>query len=188
MVATKKQSPKPAVDPDLVPSDPGIEVWQNTTPGTVYITRIGEYGKRLSELIYGGRVFSITPQERRLNQNACARPGFDMFTNGTLQPMTLLDGEPDTPRLRQNPNMVDEKEIPKLFRLRGEAFAERINTITNTATISRLLELARDARYNVTVQQFEMLRRRERAIAGDTETDTPAPSGDAGLPRAVTPK
>jgi hypothetical protein len=188
MPATKKAASR-SVDPTLVPQDPGIETWKNSTAGTVYITRIGEYGKRISELIYGGRVFSITPQERRLNQNSCATPQLDMFSNGTLEAVSLLDDEPDTPKLRNNPNMLDEKEIPRLFRLRGEGFSERISTITNTATIARLLELARDPRMNATVQQFETLRRRERNLAGETENEPPAASpGDAGLPRAVTPR
>lgn len=188
MVATKKAPAKP-VDPEAVPQEPGIETWRNTTAGTVYITRIGEYGKRVSELIYGGRVFSITPQERRLNQNACATPTLDMFTNGTLEAVSLIDGEPDTPRLRNNPNMLDEKEIPRLFKLRGENFSERIATITNPATIARLVELAREPRMNATVAQFEMLRRRERALAGEQESEAPAtPASDAGIPRAVTPK
>lgn len=187
MATTKKAAAQPPVDPELVPQEPGIEQWQNTTAGTVYITRIGEYGKRISELVYGGRVFSITPQERRFNQNACASPALDVFINGTLQPKSLLDDEPDTPRLRDNPNMIDEKEIPRIFRLRGEMFAERIATITNTATIARLLELAREPRLNATVQQFEQLRRRERALNGETD-ETPRPAAADGLPRAVTPR
>lgn len=189
MVATKKAPAKPA-NPELIPQDAGIETWRNATAGTVYITRIGEYGKRISELIYGGRVFSITPQERRLNQNACANAKLDMFTNGTLEAVSLLDDEPDTPKLRNNPNMLDEREIPRLYRLRGEAFTERIAQISNPATIARLLELARDPRLNCTVQQFETLRRRERALAGEAEEDRPPgpQNTDGGFGRAVTPK
>lgn len=188
MVATKKAAARP-VDPDAVPQDPGIETWQNVTAGTIYLTRLGEYGKRISELVYGGRVFSITPQERRLNQSACATEALDMFRNGTLQPKSLLDDEPDTPLLRENPNILDDKEIARVFRLRGEVFAQRIATITNSATIARLLELAREPRLNATVQQFELLRRRERALAGEAEAEAAPPSPEvAGLPRAVTPR
>lgn len=191
MVAKKAPAKKAAyaTDPDLVPREPGIETWKNTIAGTVYITRIGDYGKRITELIYSGRVFSITPQERRLNQNACSSSALDMFTNGTLQAVTLLDDEPDTPKLRNNPNMVDEREIPRLFKLRGEHFSERIANISNPATIARLLDLARDPRLNATVQQFENLRRRERALAGETEDEGPAkPPAEAGIPKAVTPR
>lgn len=184
-IAAKKAAP--TVDPDLVPQDAGIEQWKNTTAGMVYVTRIGDYGKKQTELIGTGRVFAITPQERRLNQNGYASPEQDMFQNGTLAAVSLIDGEPDTPKLRDNPNMVDEKEIPRMFKLRGEHFADRIELISNPATISRLLELARDPRLNATVQQFEQLRRRERAIAGRQEEERPTPAADT-LPKAVTPR
>lgn len=184
-IAAKKAAP--AVDPDLVPREAGIEQWKNTTAGMIYITRIGDYGKKQTELIGSGRVFSITPQERRLNQNGCATPALDMFQNGTLAAVSLLDDEPDTPKLRDNPNMVDEREIPRMFKLRGEHFSDRIELISNPATIGRLLELARDPRLNATVQQFEMLRRRERAIAGQNDDDRPPPAPDT-IPKAVTPR
>jgi hypothetical protein len=188
LVATKKVAAKRPANPELIPSDPGLETWVNTTDGVVYLTRIGEYGKKETELIYGRRSFTITPQERRLNQNACAIPAQDFFTNGTLQPKNLLDDEFDTPRLRENPNMINENEIPKIFRLRGEAFSQRLDTITNPATIARLIELAREPRYNATVHQFEMIKRRERALSGEREEPTPAVPDPDGLPRAVTPK
>lgn len=189
MPAVKKAAVRTTMkDPDLVPQEPDVEQWKNATAGTVHIIRLGDYGKPQSELIYSGRVFTITPQERRRNQNAFATPALDMFTNGTLEAVSLIDGEPDTPRLRSNPNMLDEKEIPRVFKLRGENFNERIATITNPATISRLLELARDPRLNATVHQYETLRRRERTLNGEAESESPAqPAGD-GLPRAVTPR
>ena len=164
-----------------------METWHNTTDCTIYVTRIGEYGKRSTELVYGRRNLTITPQERRINQQACAIPEQDVFTNGTLQPTSLIDGEPDTERLRSNPNMLDTKEIDRLFKLRGETFQERIGNITNIATIARLLELARDPRRNATVHQYEILRRRERAITGEQEPK-PAIEPEDDMPRAVTPK
>lgn len=192
MPAATKKAPKTPdpTPPDAVPVDSGVEMWRNITPGTVVISRVGEYGRRVDELVRGGRTFSITPAERRMNQNGVARADMDMFTNGTLQPVALLDDEFDTDLLRQNPNTIDEKDLPRILRLRGEAFSQRIGQITNPQTIARLLEVAREPRHNVTLAQYEALKGRELELRGELDRAAPEPEdpNTAGLPRAVTPR
>jgi hypothetical protein len=111
MPTTAKKTPARPVDPSLVPSESGVEVWRNATAGLVYINRIGEYGRKFSELIQPGRAFQVTPTERRLNQNSVALAEFDVFTNGTLEPVDLIDDEPDTEKLRNNPNLITDKDV-----------------------------------------------------------------------------
>src|SRR4051794_30037083 len=177
------------VDPTLVPLEPGLELWRNMVPGIVAINRSAEYGRKRVELIQGGRAFNITPQERRMNQNACARPELDVFTNGTLQPVTLLEDEPDTVALRQNPNVLDDKDIERVFRLKGEAFAERLAQVSNSATLSRLSDLAREPRLNATIQQYEQIKARQRVVDSEVVDMGPsAPPAAERKPRAVTPK
>lgn len=177
-----------AVDPELIPSDPGLELWRNAEPGTVAINCLGEYGRKRVELVKGGRTFTITPQERRMNQNACALPELDMFTNGTLQPVNLLDDEPDTPSLRQNPNVFDEADIAKVFKLRGEAFADRIAQVTNPVAFDRLADMARDPRYNATIQQYEQIKARQRLLTADVTDVGGTTDTTERKPRAVTPR
>ncbi|QBQ74866.1 hypothetical protein [Caudovirales GX15bay] len=191
MATTTKRAARLAtgpVDPDLVPKDSGVEVWRNASAGKVYINRIGEYGRKFSEVISAGRAFQITPTERRLNQSACAQADLDMFTNGTLEPVNLLDDEPDTERLRTNPNLITDRDMRALFRLKGEVFRQRIEQITNTAAIHRLLEAARDERYNASLAQFEALKLRKITLDGSTDRQ-PAETRevDAGVGRPVTP-
>lgn len=177
------------VDPDLIPIDPGLELWKSTVPGIVAVNRLAEYGRKRVELIKGNRSFNITPQERRMNQNACALPELDPFTNGTLQPVSLIDDEPDTPALRENPNVLDDKDIEKIFRVKGEAFADRIAKITNPSTLNRLAEMAREPRLNATIQQYEQIKGRQRAIDKDVVDVGPtAETTTERKPRAVTPK
>lgn len=190
-VATKKAAAKAPVrrDPDLIPQDAEAEVWRNTTPGTTFITKIGEYGKRISELIYGGRSFSLTPQERRINQAGYATDDLDLFRNGTFQPVTLIDGEYDTETLRENPNILSDVDIKKLFKQHGEAFDQRIEQITSEAVLNRVQELAREPRHQVTLQQYETVRKHQRSLQGDE--DTPPADQDpniSGLGRPVTPR
>lgn len=178
------------VDPNLVPVEPGLELWKSTVPGIVAVNRLGEYGRTRVEMIKGHRSVTITPQERRMNQNACAIPELDVFTNGTLQPVTLIDGEPDTAALRRNPNVVDDQDIERIFRLKGEAFAERIGLITNASTLGRLADLAREPRLNATIQQYEQIKARQRAVTKDVVEEV-GPTMEATperKPRAVTPK
>lgn len=177
----------PAHDP--IPIDASVETWRNNMPGKVVITRVGEYGRHETIIVNGGRTFEITPQERRINQSAAANPDLDVFVNGTLSPVMLIDGEPDTEALRANPNTLDENELPKLFQLRGEEFADRVKQITTLPPIARLLELARDPNYDAALSQYEALKAREVELRGDLN-DTAARPADAvdGLPRGVTPR
>jgi hypothetical protein len=178
-------------NPDLVPIDSDVEVWRNCSAGMTYITRIGEYGKHMTDLIHGGRTFSLTPTERRLNQHSYATVELDLFTNGTFQPVSLVDGEPDTSKLLDNPNTLSDADIQKLLAIRGEAFEQRINAITSENTLTRILNMARQPRYEVTLAQYETLKLRNMAIKGEADDEAPRPEVDpntGAVPRAVTPR
>lgn len=186
----RKTTPvKRATNPDLIPIDADVETWRNTMPGTVVITRVGEYGRREVNLVKGGRTFQVTPQERRINQTAAASAEADIFTNGTLSPVTLLDDDPDTEALRSNPNTLKEEELPQLFVLRGDEFAERVTQITTLPPIARLLEVARDPKFDASLSQYEALKSREMELRGALDEPPARPTEPAdGLPRGVTPR
>jgi hypothetical protein len=187
MPATKKAPARPT-NPDTIPVDPGIETWRNIGESMVHITRIGEYGKQETELVYGGRSFSITPQERRLNQNKCFNPERDdPFTNGTFSPVTLLDDEPDTPKLRANPNVLDDAGVEAIFQLTGDAFSQRLLEITNLTAVDRLIAAAKNPDVGASVQQLETVKKYRKLLAGEPEEPKSESTPD-GLPRAVTPR
>jgi hypothetical protein len=203
MPATKKVAARVPTDTEPIPVFADVETWQNETQGVVVINRVGEYGRRADDLIQGGRRFQVTPQERRMNQNAVNSADQDVFTNGTLRPLDLLEGDPDTKRLLANPNILDEDELPKIFVLKGEMFRQRIAEITNPSAIARLIELARDPGYEATLFQYECVKRRELELRGDLDEPKakavlagngagpqagadPKTSGE--LPRGVTPR
>lgn len=186
MVATKKD-PVRADNVDGMPVEPGIETWMNVGPSLLHITKIGEYGKRESELIYGNRVFAITPQERRLNQSQCFNSLDDPFTNGTFKPLRLLEDEPDTETLRANPNVLDDGAIAGLFKLTGEPFGQQLMAITNPTAVDRLIEVAKQSATGATVGQLEILQRYKKLLAG--EKDEPqVEAGPEPLPKPVTPR
>lgn len=197
MPATKKVAARVPANTEPIPAIVDVETWQNETHGVVAINRVGEYGRRTVDLIQGRRRFQVTPQERRMNQNAVNSADQDVFTNGTLRPINLLDDDPDTERLMANPNILDDEELPLLFKLKGERFRERIADITNPATIARVIELARDPAHDASLFQYETVKHRELELRGDIDTPKPGavpigngsdPKSGAELPRGVTPR
>lgn len=191
MATTTKRAAMRPINPDTVPVDSDVETWRNVTAGIVVISRVGEYGRRFGESVQGGRTFQITPHERRQHQMACALPDLDPFTNGTLQPIELIDGEPDSEVLRNNPNMLTDGDVPRLFGMRGTTFAERVGRITNTSVIERLLDEARGRSATVTLEQYETLRDRAKELHGQLADVTIGRDSDPnvpGLPKAVTPR
>jgi hypothetical protein len=186
MVATKKAPTRPD-NIDGMPVDPGVESWLNTSPSLVYLIKIGEYGKRETDLVYGGRIFSLTPQERRLNQSSCFDAKDDPFTNGTFKPLSLVEDEPDTERLRTNPNVLDDDDVAELLKLTGEAFSQRLIAITNVTAVDRIIETAKQPSAGATVGQLETLKRYKKLLSGEKDEPAPEP-GPEGLPKPVTPR
>lgn len=194
MPATKKAPARVPASAEPIPVLAQVETWENQTNGVVAINRVGEYGRKQVDLIQGGRRFQVTPQERRMNQNATNSAEQDIFTNGTLRPIDLLDDDPDSEKLRTNPNILGEDELPRIFALKGEHFRQRIAEITNPATLAKIVELARDPQFDATLFQYETVKQRELELRGELDDRRPAKgngvvsplTGD--LPRGVTPR
>ncbi len=131
-----------------------LETWKNPSEGRVWINRLDHHGNlEKVEIIGAGRTFHISPKERRLNQEMAAVTDLDIFTNGTLTPLRLIEGTADAKEFAQNPNLMTEQDMRDLFKpgrteaakvAMGDAFIERLGSIKNTATLDRLLALARD--------------------------------------------
>lgn len=129
------------------------EVWKNATVGQVVIQRSSPNGLVRHELITGERTFSISPDDRRMNQNLAANSDLDLFANGTLQPVNLP--EDTEPGLLENPNHIPDSQLPSFFRLQIRTFTKRIEAITNMAMLERLRELGPGQ--DATVRQMEVI-------------------------------
>lgn len=184
MTTTTRRTTKLPPGTELIPMHAGVETWRNETEGLITINRVGEYGRPIVDLIDAGRTFTVTPQERRMNQNACYSRELDIFVNGALRPIDLLDGEPDTELLRKNPNTFTDDELKRIFALDGIHFVERIGEISNAGAIARILDLARDPAYGATLAQYEAIRAREADVKGQVgQQEGREPTG-----RPVTPR
>lgn len=119
------------------------ESWQNVTDGTVILKRTDHRGELTKdEVIVGRRTFHISSTERRLNQGLAADEGLDVFRNGILHPVKLMDDTEEAKEIAANPNLMAESEMKDLCRAHPKTFEKRLNEIANTTTLQRLLTMA----------------------------------------------
>lgn len=176
------------------PDADSIETWQNVTRGRVVLNRLGALGQKRPDMIGAGKTFHITPQERRINQEAAANPDLDVFLNGTLQPVNLpSDNGEDYSAITSNPNLLgDDTQIKRLFKASDDTFAERLGEIKNASALERLKDLANQDDTGARVAQLRMIEARLAQIAPEVTNihpDATGPDGrDRGTIKAVTPK
>lgn len=178
----------------IEPDADQLETWQNVTRGRVVLRRVGAMGQVRYDMIGGSKIFHITPQERRMNQEVAATEDLDFFLNGVLQPINLADTD-DADFLKDNPNLLgDEDQIKRLFKASPDVFAERLATIKNSSALERLKDLAYQDDTGATVAQARMVEARLAQVAPEVDnihgtpgtSDSPARDGDPKI-KAVTP-
>lgn len=171
-----------------------LESWKNVTRGRAVIIKLDQFGQKRHEMVGAGKTFTLTPAERRINQEAAANEKLDHFLNGTLQPISLPDGTDFVP----NPNHFDAGEETDIFKLGREQFVKRVKQIENPTAVRTLLETAANPATDAFVWQLEALKARYAVI--NDEPQHVKPGVDARLrsgervgedvderPRAVTP-
>lgn len=175
-------------DTIIVSQDPTktfLEQWKHTGRGKLIIRRIGQFGAQHSSRVQGGQTFHVTPQERRLNQQMVTRPEYDPFTNGMCEAIVLDPTDPDYETLTSNPNVIREEDITRVFRLKGERFAERLGRISSANTIRHLIDLAEAPDSEVTVPQYKRLQNRLAEL--DVELQHISPTIQDALARGEDP-
>lgn len=175
-----------------------LETWKNPNEGRVWINRIDHRGELSKDEIIGpGKVFHMSALERRLNQEMASDPDLDIFTNGTLSPVRLIEGSADAEAFKSNPNLMTEGDMKDLFKPAKteaakaeatDAFTTRLTAIKNPATLDRLLSLARTE--DAPLSRVEAIENRIREIAGVQSASVDTRSSLSGRPaaaKAVTP-
>jgi hypothetical protein len=159
------------------------EIWKNSTQSKIFVARHGPNSTIRHELVAPGRNFTITVDERRMNQNLAANDSLDIFSNGWLQPVQLP--EETASEIADNPNHIPDEQLPGFFKLHYKTFAKRLEQITNPAVLERLREIGPEN--DATVKQIDQIQARINEI-------NPPPAAAAldemGLPRVkpVTPR
>lgn len=139
-------------------SDEKHESWQNTIAGKIFLKKYNQRGELAAEMIPGGKVFQITPTERRINSEMAATPELDFFRNGQLTPVRLIETEEDAKEIASNPNLLAESDMVDLFKAHWKTFEARISEINNATTLERLLEVAQSDVVDAKVRQVEVIK------------------------------
>jgi hypothetical protein len=132
------------------------ELWENASQATIVVRKVDTLGRISEERVIGGRRVQLTPKERRHNQEQAASDSLDVFTNGIMRPVRLLDDEEDTEVLQSNVNAMSEDAMRDLYKLPIRAFVNRVTEVSNPIALQRILELGSDV--DATVKQVEAVK------------------------------
>lgn len=122
----------------------GMELWENTTEANAVVKVKGAGGILRDERVEGRRKLHITPEDRRINQEACMDKKNDVFTNGMLIPVRLIDPA-DEAEFAANPNLMTEADMTALVKGHAGTFAKRLKEVTNVLLVKRWIEIAKES-------------------------------------------
>lgn len=169
------------------------ETWRNPGQGRIVIMRLDHLGQlREEEMVGAGKTFTITPLERELNQRLAYSPAADFFANGTLEPVDLIDGSDAQREFADNPHLVSLQEMQAMVTpVRGarkgaadQAFLDRLATIDNATTLSRLAQLAEEE--DAPISRVRAIQARLAQVEGLGLSQTGmVPGPDGGAPSSA---
>lgn len=133
------------------------EIWKNASKGSVWITRLDGHGKKMRETVRGGGTVKISTEDRELQSQLAADEAQDIFKNGRMTPVKLLEGSESAKEIASNPNMKSESDLRDMFSLHWKTFEANVKSISNLMTIERLRDFAEDEDVDATVKQMEII-------------------------------
>jgi len=141
-----------------------LESWKNSTRGMVFLNRLDHRGEMTRvEGIDGGKTFHLSPEERRINSEQSAGPELDVFRNGTLTPVRLIEDSEEARELASNPNVMSESDMAVLVKIHPKTFEAKLKDIRNPVTLERLLAIAH--REDASIKRVEAIKARLTEVA-----------------------
>jgi len=131
------------------------ETWENPTRSNIWIKTFDPQHQLRSERIRPGGKVAVSTEERLINQDLAWSSSADVFKNGTLVPIRLVDSAEDYAEHANNPNNLSESDMVALFKLSAAKFKERIAGIENVAALDRIAQLAESDDVNATMAQVK---------------------------------
>lgn len=93
-----------------------------------------------------------------MNSDMAANEDLDVFKNGMMVPVRLIEGTEDKAEIASNPNLKSEGDLRELFSLHWKQFESEVAKITNVTTLNRLKEIAQEG--DATVRQVNVIEAR----------------------------
>jgi hypothetical protein len=175
------------------------EVWKNETAGMRWVKVTDRLGKGQARVVQAGKVFTITPFDRQINQDSFATPQQDLFRNGTF---VLVKSAEDTIMDEiESPDSLTESEVQSIVydilakKTTGERAIRDINSPIALNRILTALVLEEDAPNSA----VDAVKTKHAKMEGGTPVATervvvsPAPEPDKvetprdGIPTVETP-
>ena len=148
-------------------SDVEKETWVNMGAGDVYVKTFDFQGQLVSVPVRSGKQILLSVQERQLNQDLAYSKEMDMFHNGRLTPLKLVDTADDYTEVAENPNHITEDDMKEILKLKGKAFTSRIAEINNNLALHRMFELAGDETLGISMTNYKALDKRVKEVDGN---------------------
>lgn len=148
-----------------MPEEP--ERWKNRTVGTAFVLKYDRYHNIGSEIVGPGREVTLSKEEREINQERAASSDLDIFANGIMIPMKIIDPD-DQKAFAENPHLLSDSELPELLKLSRKAFEVRLKAMTNLYPLLRLKEMTQQEDTKVTVGVVQALDERIKQLTPDS--------------------
>lgn len=118
----------------------GEEIWETTTPGTVWVLVTDDRGKDKSVSVGGavGQRLRLKSLDREINQDAILEDGSDPFTNGLLK---RVDADQQQDPQTASDQVLDTEQLMAVFTKKGAAFNNAVGKL-NELNVRRLAEMA----------------------------------------------
>lgn len=156
------------------------EVWKNITNSRIGYLTLDKHEDPVRKQVRGQKLLEVTPRERIYNSDRAATDELDIFNNGWLIPVRLLEDDELSKEVASNPNLLSESDLRDMFKLQWRAFEKRVNEIDTIMILRRLEDLAEnDDSINVTVKQSSVIQNRIAELTADDQ-DTSGEDLDDG--------
>jgi len=147
------------------------EKWKNVSSVTQWVIATDGYGQRVGRKVLPGREIAVRPSERSEIQHRVAHEKNDIFTNGDMVPVTLVESAPDFAEIQDN-DYLSESDLEDVLKGRADALRERVAEIESPTTIKRLLDMceAKDlasSKVKVLEERYEKLTEYVPRFLGD---------------------
>lgn len=135
------------------------EEWQSNIEGVIWVNKLDRRGEVTHEQVKPGGVVRLLPEERRMNQEQAAEQDLDVFTNGHLIPVRLVETADDFDRLKGNPNHMTAADMSVLVS-NPKALKAKVAEVDNAATLRRLLDVANGPDSDAKVKDVRIIEER----------------------------
>lgn len=135
----------------------------NASKGKAAVLKYDRYNNLIQELVSSGKNIQITREEREINQERAASSVLDLFANGIMVPIRLVDPE-DEKEFAENPNLMTDDDLRVMFAMQWREFDAKLVTISNAYTLNRLLDISKDETVKASVRQATQIENRLKSI------------------------